>query len=268
MGSHRLYSITRYKAVGIFLNLFLACGCAGVLQAAQAAGETSVTSKEAVPSHTGASLGKASDGPASVALHRDLKSVRYGNLPLAFEPNQGQTDGGVSFLARGLGYALFLTRQEAVLELGSPVHPLETVIRMKLLGSNPDASSLSGLDQLPGKVNYLIGKDPGKWRTNIPTYAKVTERGVYPGIDLVYYGHQRQLEYDFVAAPQADIRQIRLGVDGAQKLRLDSSGNLLVDVPGGELTFCKPVAYQEVTGTRQLVEVAYVLGGLFSRREV
>src|SRR5579885_2286443 len=258
MGSHRLYSITRYKTVGIFLNVFLACGCAGVLQAAQAAGQTSVTSKEAVLSHTGASLRK---GSASVAVPADQKSVRYGNLPLAFEPNQGQTDGGVSFLARGLGYALFLTRQEAVLELGSPVHPLETVIRMKLLGSNPDASSLSGLDELPGKVNYLIGKDPGKWRTNIPTYAKVTERGVYPGIDLVYYGHQRQLEYDFVAAPQADIRQIRLGVDGAQKLRVDSSGNLLVDVPGGELTFCKPVAYQEVTGTRQLVEVAYVLDG-------
>lgn len=132
---------------------------------------------------------------------------------------------------------------------------------MKLRGSSPAARRLAGLDKLPGKANYLLGRDSSKWHTDIPTYSKVTERDVYPGINLVYYGRQRRLEYDFVVAAGADAQAIRLQIDGARKLRLDSAGNLLLKVPGGELSFLKPVAYQQVEGRRQPVEAGYVMDG-------
>jgi hypothetical protein len=261
MGSHRVFSVSRCNGIKVLLNLLVACGCAGLLGAAQAARRIPAAPEDTGPSRASGDSLKASARSAGVAAQQARKIVRYGNLPLAFEPNQGQTDGRVSFLARGPGYALFLTRQEAVLELEPPAHQPATVVRMKLLGSNPYASSLSGLDELPGKVNYLIGKNAHEWRTNIPTYAKVTEQEVYPGVDLVYYGHQHQLEYDFIAAPKADVSRIQLEVEGAQKLHLDSSGNLLVEVPGGELTFQRPVAYQETDGSRQPVEAGYVIEG-------
>src|SRR5947207_7339241 len=83
------------------------------------------------------------------------------------------------------------------------------VLQMKLVGAN-QAAKVTALDELPGKSNYFIGNDPKKWRTDVPTYGKVKYQGVYPGIDLVYYGNQRQLEYDFVVAPGADRKAITL----------------------------------------------------------
>ena len=167
----------------------------------------------------------------------------YGRLPLSFEANRGQGDGAVKFLSRGAGYNLFLTSTEAVLSLKKPGvrknsqiggHPdtggippippisliaiqsassaksaADGVLRMKLVGSNP-AAQISGAGELPGKTNYFIGNDPSKWRTNVPTYAKVKYADVYPGIDLVYYSNQQQLEYDFVVAPGANPNAIRL----------------------------------------------------------
>ena len=164
--------------------------------------------------------------------------VSYAKLPLSFEANQGQTDQSVKFLSHGRGYGLFLTGDEAVLTLKSPSSvdraPLllrseisdvlpptpnseprapDAVLRMKLVGANANAA-VTGGDELPGKVNYFIGNDPKKWRTNVPTYAQVRCRNVYPGIDLVYYGNQGgQLEYDFVVAPGADPSSILLAVD-------------------------------------------------------
>ena len=140
----------------------------------------------------------------------------YGKLPLAFEANQGQTDGRVKFLSHGRGYSLFLTGDEAVLtlqkssrdanragrttnktleeEIGSQKLKTEdsqsaSVLRMKLVGANARAAVM-GAEELPGKSNYFIGKDPKNWRTNLPTYAKVKYQDVYPGVDLVYYGNQ------------------------------------------------------------------------------
>ena len=149
----------------------------------------------------------------------------YGSLPLSFEANQGQTDSQVNFLSRGNGYTLFLTSTEAVLALRKPADPAATdpktepmpttgkfqeakesaagVVRMQLIGANSEPRVV-GLDELPGKSNYFIGNDPKKWRTNVPRYAKVRYEEVYPGIDLVYYGKQRQLEYDLLVAPGAD----------------------------------------------------------------
>jgi hypothetical protein len=201
----------------------------------------------------------------------------YGKLPLSFEANRGQTDSRVKFLSRGPGYSLFLTRNEAVIALkktappemtGLPSSELvekqksgaaqETVLRMELAGANPAPRVLSA-EELPGKTNYFIGNDPAKWRTNVPTYAKVKYTGVYPGVDLVYYGNQGQLEYDFVVAPGADPKQIRLKFRGVGKLRVDEKGDLLLGSRGEEVRLEKPVVYQEVAGKKTPVEGAYVL---------
>jgi hypothetical protein len=132
---------------------------------------------------------------------------------------------------------------------------------MKLVGANP-AAPLSGVDELPGKANYFIGNDPKKWRRNVPTYTRVRYEEVYPGIDLEFYGTQQgQLEYDFVVAPGADPRAIRLALAGAEKLELDGRGNLHVALLTDEVRFHKPVLYQEFGGERQEVAGSFNLAG-------
>ena len=140
-------------------------------------------------------------------------SAAYGQLPLSFEANQGQTDSRVNFLSHGAGYSLFLTPTKAVLSLKQG--DTSNVVGMRVVGANP-ASHAVGLDKQPGVSNYLIGNDPSKWHTDVPNYAEVAYKGVYRGIDLVYHGDQKQLEYDFVVDPGADPRAIRLAFDGTQ----------------------------------------------------
>ena len=158
--------------------------------------------------------------PASFA-HGKLVQA-YGEFPLRFEANQGQADPEVKFLSHGNGYTLFLAGNEAVLTLKKSEARSQksepstgAVLRMKWVGANTTAKAV-GLDELPGKSNYLVGDDPKKWRTNVPTYAKVKYAAIYPGIDLVYYGNQRELEYDFVVAPAADPGLIRLNVGACE----------------------------------------------------
>ena len=118
-------------------------------------------------------------------------------------------------------------------------------LRMRLVGANP-SPRLVALDELPGKSNYLIGRDPTKWRTNVPNYAKVKYQDVYPGVDLVYYGNEGRLEYDFVVARGADPRAIKLDISGAKGEKIDSVGDLVLDIGNGEIRFHKPVVYQPV----------------------
>jgi len=131
----------------------------------------------------------------------------YGNLPLSFEANNGQSDGQVRFISRGHRYGLFLTPTEAVLSLTGPTADggsnRNAVVRMKLTGANAQPT-VTGLTELSSKSHYLTGNRPEKWRTRVANYGKVRYEGVYPGIDLVYYGTQRQLEYDFIVSPGAD----------------------------------------------------------------
>src|SRR5882724_9962921 len=187
-------------------------------------------------------------------------SESYGKLPLQFEANRGQTNKDVHFLARGPGYGLYLTASEAVLVLAKPDAKAQksVALRMSLVGA-ARKPVLTGLDELPGKANYFIGKDPARWRTNVPTYAKVQYRNVYPGIDLVYYGKQRQLEYDFVVAPGADPKKIVLGFKGADKLEIDAQGELVLHTTGGDIRQHKPVIYQEIDGVRQEIAGGYVI---------
>lgn len=212
-------------------------------------------------------------------VSRPRIAAAYGNLPLSFEANHGQTDSQVNFVSRGSGYTLFLTPTEAVLALrktaSPPKHATDTmpttmepeatestppaVLHMKLVGSNP-APQVEGVDELPGKSNYFIGNDPKKWRTNVPQFRKVRYRGVYPGIDLVYYGtNHRQLEYDFIVAPGADPNTIRLAFDGADQLTLDDRGNLIVEIEGNEVVLRAPFVYQESESTRQTISGRYVV---------
>jgi hypothetical protein len=239
-----------------------------------------------------AALPKAAVSPPSTAA---IQSA-YGQLPISFEANQGQTDSQVNYLARGHGHQLFLTPSEAVLAVrtgeakvegresdatqGTPSSSLPptaySVVRMKFAGADPQAEGV-GLDKLPGIVNYILGDDPSKWRTNIPTYQKVAYTNVYPGVDLVYYGNQGQLEYDLIVAPGADPTQISLAFDGVNQIEVDEHGDLVLTVlqssTGAErgdvptLRLHKPVVYQlDNHGNKHFLVGSYVL--LASKRSI
>ena len=180
----------------------------------------------------------------------------YGQLPLSFESNEGQTDPHVDFITRGSGYTLFLTPREAMLALRSP--SAETMLRMKFVGSETKPQ-VTGQEQLPGKVNYFIGKDPRRWRAGIATYAKVAYKNLYPGVDLIYYGNQRQLEYDFVVHPGTDPDIIALRFEGAQQLKVDAQGELVLYADDSEIRQRKPSIYQEIDGVRHEVAGSYKL---------
>jgi hypothetical protein len=183
------------------------------------------------------------------------------NLPMYFETNQGQTDAQVKFLSRSPGNILFLTPSRAVLVLTKrETESSGTVLSMAFAGAHR-RPHISGREQLPGKVNYFVGNDPRKWRTNIATYGKVLYRDLYPGIDLVYYGRRGQLEYDLVIRPGADLRNIVLEFRGAERLEVDARGDLVMHTEVGVIRQRKPVVYQEINGARREIVGSYALKG-------
>jgi hypothetical protein len=186
----------------------------------------------------------------------------YGRLPLSFEANQGQVDRAVRFLSRGEGYTVFLTPTEAVLSLRGAQH--DTTVRMQLVGGNRDPR-LVGVSPRSTKSNYFLGNDPRHWHTDVPHYARVRAEGVYSGVDLIYRGNPRQLEYDFVIAPGTDPGRIRLAFRGADEITLGAQGELILRTANGNLVQHAPMVYQERGERRQHVEGRYVL---LARREV
>jgi hypothetical protein len=188
----------------------------------------------------------------------------YGRLPLSFERNVGQTDPRVDFVSRGRGYVVYLSGGDAVLALAAGGGPDDeggesaSVVRMQLAGANRTAKAI-GRDELPGKANYFIANDPKRWRTNVPTYEKVSYADVYPDIDLVYYGKRQTLEYDFVVRPGAGPARIVLTFQGADKLEVDARGDLVIHTGSGILRQSRPVIYQEREGQRREIAGAYVL---------
>ena len=220
--------------------------------------------------------------PDTLTAHsRQRIAAEYGRLPLSFEANRGQSDARVKFVSRGQGYSLFLSGTEAVMTLrrregvGPAPSPDVTpkmrasgmdagsgaasaVLRVTLAGANP-APRVEGLEPVPGRSNYFIGHDPAKWRTDVPQYAKVRYRDVYPGVDLVYYGNQQHIEHDFIVGPGADPRQIRFAVDGADKMELSASGDLVLHTTEGDVRLQKPTIYQPEGTSRREVAGAYVL---------
>jgi hypothetical protein len=209
--------------------------------------------------------------PAPDEATRARITEAFGKLPMSFEANEGQTDEKVKFLSRGSGYTLFLTSTEAVLSLSRPEgtgdkpsgtdrgdqkkkveRACRDVLRMTLLGAR-STPQVEGADALSVMSNYFIGNDPKKWRTDVPQYAKVKYTGVYPGVDLVYYGNQQELEYDFIVAPGASPSKIRLAFKGAEEVLIDEEGNLILRTKGGEVRQRKPVIYQELAGEQRKI---------------
>jgi uncharacterized repeat protein (TIGR01451 family) len=222
--------------------------------------------------------------------------------PMSFEANQGQTDNRVKFLSRGLGYTLFLTSSDAVLALQKPAETrkqnqpsgamqdplgvgtvapphavaqpaasaaqttINGVLRMRLVGAN-SAPHISGLEESSAKSNYYIGNDPTKWRTNVPNFGRVQYASIYPGVDLVFYGNQRQLEYDFIVAPGTDPSTIALAFDGDRtaknvSVKINDAGELVAHLASGNISFHKPVVYQPAAGRtqqKQTIDGNYVL---------
>ena len=215
---------------------------------------------------------------------RHLINDSYINMPVVFEMNQGQLSDRVKFISRG-AIDLYMTADEVVLSLpkhsariraqggslkDSQIVKFEPGIRhratleprdevgMRLVGAFK--APVVGLEEVPGTVNYFIGKDPGKWKTGIRTFRKVIYKGIYPGIDEIFYGSEQQLEYDFIVSPGANSSAIKLRFKGPKVLTIDGQGNLGLRMEsGGEIRLHKPVAYQDTTTGRQEITARYTL---------
>ncbi len=190
--------------------------------------------------------------PALPSASTHLEAV-YSQLPLRFEPNQGQTNAKAKFIARTPGYVIFLTENSAVLAFGAKSKKTSAGarrwVRMQWLGSEP-APLAAGRVKLASESNYFLGNNPGRWRTRIPNYAQAVFHNVYPGVDLDYHGNPRQLEYDFRVAPGKDASHLAFSLTGSSgplPLRLDARGDLLAEIPGVRLRFSRPSAYQDVS---------------------
>jgi len=204
----------------------------------------------------------------------------YGNIPLSFEINDGQTDERVEFLSRGNDYTIYLTSNDVVLSFtkltqqdgenkNSNVKFINDVVGIELVGSNQE-SQISGLQQISTKSNYFIGNDLDNWQKDISHFSKVLYKEIYPGTDLVFYGNQHQLEFDFVVYPGADPDNIKLDFKGVEKLSLDSSGNLILHVSDKKVVLKAPIVYQEINGIKKIIlshyeitdgkKVGFVLG--------
>ncbi|HUQ94758.1 MAG TPA: SBBP repeat-containing protein [Bryobacteraceae bacterium] len=181
--------------------------------------------------------------------------AHFGRLPVHFEANRGQTDPEVRYLARTTAFTLGITRSGASVALGAG-----SQVRMKLEGSARHPV-IEPLGKLPGVSNYFLGPDPSRWLRNIPQYSAVKLNRIYKGIDLVFYGNARQLEYDFMVAPGIDPSVIRFQLEGASCIALDPGGDLILNTPGGELRHKRPIAYQGSGNRRISVEVRFRLRG-------
>ena len=197
-----------------------------------------------------------------------IAGATYAWLPLAFERNEGQLPANASFVARGPGYRLVLSADRMSLSLRSGQGEQQGVISIGFDGGGPDCQ-IEGADELPGKANYFIGSDPSTWRSGVRTFGRVAYKGVYPGIDLIFYGNGQDLEYDLVVQPGADPRQIRFSINGETRTQLEESGALRLSTSIGDIRFQPPQIYQEVEGRRQKISGRFRLrNGQNGRKEL
>jgi hypothetical protein len=222
-------------------------------------------------------VAKAGDGNAASAQEQQKIAASAIKMPLFFEANAGQTDPSVRFLTRSNGYTMFLTPTETVLVEGKnggasgskfgkglavfradAKNAKRSVLRMELLGANA-APEFQGLQELPGKVNYLIGKNEAAWHTNVALFSEVQVAKVYPGVDLLFHGDERQLEYDFVVAPGVDPSRIGFRIKGAKKIEIAANGDLILHTADSEFKMRKPAIYQGDGASRSEVQGRFVL---------
>jgi len=192
------------------------------------------------------------------AVHAPAQtSLDIGGLPLRFEANRGQADARAPFLAHGQNSEFLISTTGAQLVLRQ-ADGVTAAARMQFVGANPSAQ-ISGQAELSGKVNYLVGNNPAQWRSGVSAFAKVRVQNIYPGINVVYYGNGRQLEYDFDLAPGIDPQTIVIRFDGAEKISVNPQGGLVVSLNGGEILQPAPVVYQNTGATRREIAGGYKL---------
>lgn len=232
----------------------------------------------------GASEPGASKGVLLSGRESQISSGNHptsGALSLYFEMNPGQADQAADFVGRGPDYTLLLTQDKALLRLYDSAPPKqfsrespvmsknqlaqggeESLLSIKFLGRDSRADGPEGIEKLPSVSNYFIGNDPSRWRKGVRHYARVKYKGVYPGIDFVFYSNEeKQLEFDAVVSPGADYSRIRLRFDGVEDLYLDAQGNLIINTPYSRLVQQKPIVYQILHGKRKHIDADYVLTG-------
>lgn len=264
-------SVVRGRILAVGLAL-LGAGCAVLGWSSRPSRSVPVSAAAAAPFGILPASSTEATAPAAQDVQLRAKSL-FAGLPLIFEPNVGQgnlnpSDPRARFVARGSGYSLFLGTEGAILSLvsqdrhNSSNHQRSHLtrvnsIQMKLAGANP-AASLSAAQPLPGKSNYFFGNDQSKWRTGVPQFARVRYQNVYPGINLVFYGNQGHLEYDFQVAPGADPSQAELEFQGAKHLQWTNAG-LVIQTADGSVRLNAPSVYQEIAGQKKAVEGRFVL---------
>jgi hypothetical protein len=183
------------------------------------------------------------------------------SVAISYEENQGQVDPEVRYLAHLNKSAIFFTPRETVLALyarKSPRHAAISVLRVKWIGANANPEMLAE-EALQGRVNYLIGSNPADWHTNLPTYARVRYRNLFPGVDAIFYGKDGEIEYDLVIAPGAKTAKLSFALEGARYMRLARNGDLVLRLNNGEVRQRRPKAYQERDGKRRSLSAHYVI---------
>lgn len=185
------------------------------------------------------------------------------DLPLTFEPNRGQSEKGVQFVARGPGYTLYLNGDGSSFHFSAATKRSTNLkgspLSMKLVGQKKPDSALTGSDERPSKSSYFIGSDPKKWFTGIPNFGRVSQRDIYEGIDVTYHGSQGELEYEFNIAPHAQPETITIAILGADHFHLNNQGDVLFSVANAEMHLQRPSAYQDVNGVAQPVASQYIV---------
>ena len=183
---------------------------------------------------------------------------QLGDVPLAFEPNQGQAGPDVRFVSRAQGLTVLIKDGEATLLAPSDGHDrTPALVHMKLVGGS--LRDPVALEKQDGVSNYLMGDRPSDWRSGIPNFGRVRYASVYPGIDLDLYGNHRRLEHDFILAPRADYTRILVRLDGATGLSLGQDGSLQVETPARKLIFKRPEVYQYHGSKKIAVAASYLV---------
>ena len=197
---------------------------------------------------------------ATITAKKANLADSFGKIPLHFEPNVGQAAEQVKFVSRGSGYSLMLTANSAVLVLKKSItgdqKPKTNFLKMNFADANPSPEIRAEIE-LEGRTNYFTGSDSRDWKTDIVNYERVRYADIYDGVDAVFYGNQRQLEYDFVVQPNVSPDKITLNFEGADSLKIADNGDLILQFGDDELRQHKPIVYQEIGGERKEIAANY-----------
>jgi hypothetical protein len=188
------------------------------------------------------------------AVRKTEAARMFGKLPLSFEPSPDAT----AYVAHSGASLVTVSATGGAVAVRDRLTERSQSVRFRFDQSVASAA-LAAMDEQQGVTNYYLGNDPAQWRLGVKNFGRVQARGVYPGVDVVYYGDHRRMEFDFNVAPGANPNNIALRFDGMERLTTESNGDLVAEVLGQPVRFARPYAYQRVTGGTKAVEASYVL---------